>query len=318
MAGNAISEQTISEIKLLAEIARTNNSRVSIKDIATLASTDMDEAKIRSSCRNDPRLRASFDLTEDFILDRSEKHSKNYLLQSFDSRRVRANEFIRFANFFQALCRTRDTGLFSVSGSTSYYSTSPGDDLDFFTITRDGSLWFFLFKSMIFARIYRILHRECPPSCFSYAVDHSFAKKAFAIDDPLFARDALNVIVLYGHSLYDQLLRESSWMNSYFPRLYQLKTKHGQKTVEHGSRKSLNGQVVNSFLFLTLGRYLRVKSALANRRLQSQAKTSSLFTLKYGPDHFIFESARYLKLREIYGQLGRTIRRESATTNTAT
>jgi hypothetical protein len=313
VATNTISEQTISEIKLLAEIAKLNNSHVSIKDIATLTSTEMDEAGVRNSCENDPRLQVSFDLTEDLVLDRTEEHSENSIVQSFEERRARANDFIRFAHSIQAFCRTRGTGLFSVSGSTSYYSTSPGDDLDFFTITADENLWFFLLKSMIFTRINRILHPESPRTCFSYTVDYSFAKKAFASDDPLFARDALNIVVLHGQGLYDQLLRQSSWMSSYFPRLYQLKTDHRQKNVDCTTGKSLFRHILNYFLFLTMGRYVRVKSALVKRRLQSQAKTSSLFTLRSGPDHFIFESVRYLRLRQVYGHLGRTIRRNDAT-----
>lgn len=316
MADNTISEQTISEILLLAEIARTNNSHISIKDIVTLTSTEMDENGIRSACKNDPRLQASLDLAEDLVFDGTDPHSEDSLLQSFDERRTRASEFVRFANALQVFCRTRDTGLFSVSGSTSYYSISPGDDLDFFTVTADGALWFFLFKSMIFSRIFRILHPEYPNTCFSYTIDQSFAKKAFATNDPLFARDALSVVVLHGHGFYDQLLRQSSWMNSYFPRLYQLKTEGRPKMAEHGAGKSLNRHFLNSFLFLTLGRYLRVKSVLANRRLQSQAKTSSLFTLKSGPDHFIIESVRYLRLRQMYSHLQRTASVDGATANT--
>lgn len=316
MAQNSLTDRTISEIKLLSEIARANNGHISIQELATLTSAGLDAADIRAAWETTHDLRSSYDLRQDFVISRAEALQENSILSAVLERKFRARQFIQSAKCFQRFCRTKGATVLAVSGSTSYYSTLPGDDLDFFTITEDGALWVFLFRSMIFARIYHFLHPETPRTCFSYAIDRSFAKKAFATDDPLFARDALNAVVLCGHVVYDQLLRRSPWMNDYFPRLYQFKIEQGQKIEEHGTGKSSMRQVLNSFLFLTLGQYLRVKSALLNRRLQGQARTSSLFALKSGPDHFIFESVRYLKLRQMYRQFGRRTAETRATATT--
>lgn len=312
MAQNPLSDRTISEIKLLSEIARANKGHISIQDIATLSSSGLDEAEIRIAWDTTPDLRSSYDLEQDFVVDRTEAIQESSILSEVLERRYRARKFIQFGKRFQRFSRVRDVTVFSVSGSTSYYSTLPGDDLDFFAITKGGVLWICLFKSMVLARVYRFFHPTYPRFCFSYAIDDRFAKKAFATDDLLFARDALNVIVLHGASYYRTLLTRSLWMADYFPRLYQLKTEPPREEVSKSNVKSPLLQFLNLFVYYTMGPYLRIKSSQLNRNLRRKDLTGSLFTIRSGPDHFIIESARYQRLRKMYHRLGKTIRTDQS------
>lgn len=312
-----LTDRTITEIRLLSEIARANHSHVSLQDITALTSTELDETQVRTALETTPRFRTSFELKQDLVVDRTEDISEKSLLSGLRERKSRAKQFIQSARSFQRLCHTRETTVLAVSGSTSYYSTMPGDDLDFFTITKQDTLWILLFKSLILARTYRLLHPAFPRICFSYAIDDKYARNAFATDDLLFARDALNAVVLHGQNFYETLLKQNPWMANYFPQLYRLKTNQPrEKALESSSKKAQFSRFLNLFLYLTLGPYLQVKSALLNRSLQQKRMTRSLFTIRSGPDHFVLESIRYKRLRQMYDQLGETIRATPSTADT--
>jgi hypothetical protein len=312
-----LSDRTISEIILLSEIAKANSDHISIQDISILTSAGLDEVEIRTAWENTSDLRSSYELKQDLVVHRSEV-IQDSITSAVLEKRSRARQFIQSARCFERFFRAGDPIVLSVSGSTSYYSTLPGDDLDFFTITNDGSLWIFLFKSMILARIYRLIHPTSPRLCFSCAIDDRFARKSFATDDLLLARDALNVIVLQGENYYHALLKQSSWMANYFPRLYRLRTEPSREEVRKPRVRSPFLRFLNLFLYFTMGRYLRFKSALLNWNLRGRALTGSLFILRSGPDHFIFESVRYRRLRQMYDKLGRTIRADASTVNIGT
>jgi len=303
-----LSDRTIAEIRLLSEIARANHSHVSIQDIAAITLAGLDEPHVRIALETTPGFRSSFDLKHDLVVDRTERISEASLMANLRERKSRAEHFIQSARSFQRFCRARERIVLCVSGSTSYYSVMPGDDLDFFIITKDRGLWVFLFKSLILARIYRLLHPEFPKICFSYAIDEGYARDAFAADDLLFARDALNAVVLYGENFYRLLLKENPWIAKYFPQLYQLKT---QPRLEENPSPNTStpplSHFLNLFLYSTFGPYLRVKSALLNRSLRRQHLTGAMFTVRSGPDHFIFESIRYQRLRHMYDKLGKVI-----------
>lgn len=318
MAQYPLSDRTISEIRLLSEIAKANSGHISIQDISILTSAGLDEAEIRTAWENTPDLRSSYELKQDLVVDRSEVIQEHSITSAVLERRSRARQFIQSARCFQRFFRASDPIVLSVSGSTSYYSALPGDDLDFFTITNDGSLWIFLFKSMVLARIYRLIHPTSPRLCFSCAIDDRFARKAFATEDLLLARDALNVIVLQGENCYHALLKQSSWMANYFPRLYRLRTEPSREEVRKPRVQSPFLRFLNLFLYFTMGPYLQFKSALLNWNMRRRALAGSLFILRSGPDHFIFESVRYQRLRQMYDRLGRTIRADASTVNIGT
>jgi hypothetical protein len=138
-------------------------------------------------------------------------------------------------------------------------------------------------------------------------LDEEYARKLFASpNDALFARDALTAQVLQGSLFYNWLLRRSRWLSNYFPKLYQRRTSEevGEVNEEETAEYSVFPRLLNMFLFLTVGNYIRLKSAVLNWKLNRRAETEFRFKLKIGTDHCIFESLRYLKLRDMYRQFG--------------
>ncbi|HYY92487.1 MAG TPA: hypothetical protein VE955_10910, partial [Candidatus Dormibacteraeota bacterium] len=220
---NEISDQTVSEIKLLSHIAKANRTVLSIADVVALTSTTLTENALIEAWNLNRDLSDAYVLRHDLVVEKWTpllESSPNNLTHETQKKK-RSEEYIRYANQFLNWCQGRHARLLSVSGSTSYNSAMPGDDLDFFVVSPQNHLWIFLVKSLLLARIYRMVHRKCPRICLSYVIDDSFASKAFGAQDPLLARDTLNVVVLYGNAAYASLLRRNNWMANYFPKLYR-------------------------------------------------------------------------------------------------
>jgi hypothetical protein len=217
--------------------------------------------------------------------------------------RVRARKYLDYARKFVSLCTSRKTSVIAISGSTSYQTVSETDDLDFFCMTKPDYLWIFLTRSLLLSRFLHLSQRSAPRPCFSYAVDQSFAEREFTTpNDALFARDALSAIVIRGTEAYQQLLKRSAWMANYFPKLYRQRTSTPQDLIDDHSSSSPHQKFLNLLLRALAGSYILAKSAMLNRKLRKQNRLSSIFTLKLGPDHCIFESARYAHLRQMYRQ----------------
>lgn len=301
-------EQIIYEIAFLSEIAKANGSVVSLKDLVALARTNLSEEQLKSSWAAIPELAASYELKNGLILERGQEFARSGFgsLDREQEKRARAASYARYARGFASLCHPRETKLMAISGSTSYQTPSASDDLDIFCITEPDGLWLFLTKSLLLARLLQIFRRSEPRICFSYAVDQNFVEKEFLLPrDALFARDALTTIVIHGQEFYEELLRKSPWISNYFPRLYQQRTnvmhREGVAGKQVGSPPRL--KFLNILLHVIVGNYLAFKSAMLNRRLRKQGKFSSLFSVKIGSDHCIFESVRYSNLRAMYFKL---------------
>jgi len=257
-----------------------------------------------------PELAGFYELKNGLIIERGNDSpgSSPRILDREQEKRARAESYARYAREFASFCTGQETKLIAISGSTSYHTTSTADDLDIFCITKPDHLWLFLTKSLLLARFLQIFRRSEPRICFSYAVDQNFVMNEFLpVRDPLFARDALTTIVVHGQEFYEELLKKSSWISNYFPRLYQQRTNavhlepEREKVASSPSRRFLN-----TLLLVLVGNYIAFKSAMLNRRLRKQGKFSSLFKARIGPDHCIFESVRYSKLRDMYLKLNET------------
>lgn len=138
-------------------------------------------------------------------------------------------------------------------------------------------------------------------------MDEGHASEEFGKEqDPLFARDALTARTIHGLEYFQELLTEAPWMKNFYPKLYQSKVK-GETSFssKNNSRSSVIKRVINSYLFHVLGNYIRLKSNLLNRRLTKERRSSSIFTVRLGEDHCIYESVRYRKLRETYSRFPR-------------
>ncbi len=285
-----------------------NKSHISLEDIAVLTSTPFTKTELEHAWATDEFLSAAYELKQYFVLERGDGPEKRSVATFEDEAKklARAREYVAFAREFLSYCTSKAARLLSISGSTSYLSPSPGDDLDFFAVAEQDSLWIFLTKSLLLARVFRVLHPGSPRICFSYAIDECFAEREFAAPkDPLSARDALKAIVVQGSGFYTHLLRKNTWISNYFPKLYEQKTRSPEPEPSKIGRSSTSTsrKFLNLLLLYTVGRYIRVKSALLNRDLRIRGETTSAFTVKIGIDHLVFESARYTILRQMYRKL---------------
>jgi hypothetical protein len=298
-------ERLVYEVTFLSRIAKSNGSFVSLKDLASLTRTNLSEEQLKCWWEVIPELRGSYELENGLIIERHNDRPGKFSnsLDQEKEKRARAESYARYAGEFASLCTGPETKLIAISGSTSYHASSEADDLDIFCITKPDHLWLFLTKSLLLARFMQIFRRNEPRICFSYAVDQNFVMNKFLpVRDPLFARDALTTIVIHGQEFYEQLLRKSSWISNYFPRLYQHRTSiiHREPvTIERATSTPVRKFVNLVLLFLT-GNYIRVKSSMLNRRLRRQGKTHSFFKVKIGRDHCVFESTRYVHLQNMY------------------
>jgi len=229
------------------------------------------------------------------------------IVEEENERRERASANLQGATRFGRSI-VRGTVLVSVSGSNSYLSASENEDVDFFCITSTNGMWKFMLKALVLARIHRLANRDVPELCFSCVMDEKWAAQAFRKrQPPIFARDALTAKVISGTAAYDSLLKEASWMESYFPAFYRMRLREAELGEPHGpgpvAAVKGGSVVVNSLLYLIVGSFLRVKSWALNRRLTKEARHSSVFETKIGRGHYIYESNRYRNLSVIYEEL---------------
>jgi hypothetical protein len=304
--GVRIPDKVISEIRLLAEIAKAHGSLLSLQDVATLTHINLSEDQIAVHWHSIPALAETYDLKSGFMIERKPGNGSRPPITSevVLEKLARGARYTSFAREFASLCRGEEINLVAISGSTSFQAVSETDDLDFFCITKPDTLWIFLTKSLLVSRLFRLFRRDAPRICFSYAVDQGFAEREFASsNDALFARDALTTIVIHGARSYKRLLMKSSWISNYFPQLYQRRTVTADgEQLEEPSVHSPARNFLNRLLSFIVGNYIVTKSSMLNRKFRRQGRISSLFRVRIGPDHCIFESIRYSNLRTMYNK----------------
>ncbi|HZY47460.1 MAG TPA: hypothetical protein VFE96_06650 [Candidatus Bathyarchaeia archaeon] len=305
-----ISDQVLSEIETLFNIARTNGAHVSIRDIANLTSAGLTEAELRDAWTSNPFLTNTYKISQDIVLESGKGVNElpSEVLAQESKKRKRAEEYLEFARQFAAWCRSRKSRLLSVSGSVSYRSTGSADDLDFFIVSKKDSLWLLLARTLILARVFRYLHPGSPRICFSYAIDEEYAAREFCSPrDPLSARDALTTLVVQGPDFYTKLLIKNHWISSFYPKLYKQKTLNSPSETSFPTSSSASSRFLNLLVYFVVGKYVNLKSELLNRQFQRQRKYRSIFEVRMAKDHLVFESNHYTRLRKIYRKLSRRI-----------
>jgi hypothetical protein len=300
-----LSERTVSNIKILYDIARSNGASLSVKDLLLLTSMDLTEDQLYRAWQETPFLSSHYAISAGVIIEISSMEDKHHLeneKREITERYLRATSNVTYAERFGAFIGKRLFKVLSISGSTSYFSVSKDDDLDFFCITQTGRMWASFVKALVLARIFRLSVEDSPWLCLSYVADERFAQFEFSENrDALFARDAISARVITGDQNYENLLKENSWMAQYFPKLYALRIKSLMKANSpSGINASVASRFANLFLYYIAGSYIRLKSHLLNRRFMKNQKRSSLFRLRIGPDHCIYESADYVRLKGLY------------------
>ncbi len=303
-----LSEQDVAEIQLFCDVASANGTHLSLKEAISLLRPDASEQELLEAWGRTRGLSMRFEIQSGFILEKSEERWINQLEAYEEKRAQRAKRNLYYAARFARFYGDNEARVLSVSGSSSYGSVSAEDDLDFFCITQQDTMWFFLTRSLILARVFRLLRRESPSLCFSCVMDERFAQRKFnKARDALFARDALNAHVIHGSYFYNHLLRQNSWLSEYFPKLYRTRVEASTASplLKYQQGPNIIMKAVNLCLYHTVGRYLRLKAEIGNRRLTKEGRLALLFTAMIGKDHCIFESVRYASLRKKYQQIQR-------------
>jgi hypothetical protein len=299
---NNIQERNIG---ILCEVARQNGATLNLKEIIDLTSLDIGEEELENAWNRSEYLSARYKI----VCGQISQKNRPSLRQTEDVERyTRAKSNLDYARKFALLFQAEENlELLSVSGSTSYGSVSDRDDLDFFCIAKDDSLWLFLSKALIRGRLFRARERESPDLCFSYVIEESNARKLFSrAGDGLFARDAINAIVLKGEAFYGGLLRQNKAIASYFPKMYdtrvsELSKRQNCRQPSASSVKfSIIHKIANRVLQYTLGNYIRFKSQLLNRKFANAGDDSRIFKIKIDKGSCLFESNDYLELRRKY------------------
>ena len=227
-----LSEKTVSNIKILCDVARSNGASLSVKDLLLLASMDLTEDQLYRAWQENPFLSSHYTISAGMIIEKSSMDHPQLEdeKREITERYLRATSNVTYAERFGAFLGERLFKVLSISGSTSYFSVSKDDDLDFFCIVQTGRMWPSFVKALVLARIFRLSVENSPWLCLSYVADQRFAQFEFSRNrDALFARDAISARVIIGDQNYDNLLKENSWMAQYFPKLYALRIKRLQE-----------------------------------------------------------------------------------------
>ena len=301
-----LSPEKASDIALFCSVAKANDADLSLREIIQLTSLDISEADLERAWRVNADLQSKYHIDSGMVYAKENATRKQIVDSERWTRIERATSNIAWAKKFAAYIKGNNSLVLSISGSTSYLSVARGDDLDFFCIERKDTVWRFLVKSLIKARIFRLAHEGSPWLCLSYVMDEEYAGSEFSSNkDGLFARDAISTIVVHGDKYYGSLLKKSAWMEQFFPKMYRSRIMSADDGV--GSTKSGTfDRVLNYVLYLTAGTYIRIKSHLLNKKFERMGERSRLFKLRIGPDHCIYESRSYIQLRAMYSKLEST------------
>ncbi len=300
----------ISRVELLLAIARAKGSLLSAKDVDELTGLLPAGADLGSIWNQIPSLDSRYEVKGGLVVERraSNNQASSGAIEDQKWRRARAERYIEYAREFSSLSGKTWIRVLSVAGSTSYKAPSENDDIDIFCVTEKDSLWIYLTKVLLLARVFKLVRPGSPRFCFSCVLDEDRASRLFASPNgALFARDALTAQVLRGSLFYDGLLRRGQWLSDYFPKLHGLRKAQHLRTFEDTkvTRPTVAQKALNHFLFLTVGYYVRLKSILLNRKLRRTGRLDSLFRVISSPDHCIFESQSYQELRRIYSEFKR-------------
>jgi hypothetical protein len=306
-ASSSLTTDEVSRIELLLAIARAKGSLLSATDVYELTGLLPGGADLESIWKQTPSLDSRYEVKGGLLVEKEaiNDQASSVAIDDQKWRRARAERYIEYAREFSFLSGKTWIRVLSVAGSTSYMASSESDDIDIFCITEKDSLWIYLTRALLLARVFKLSRPGSPRFCFSCGLDEVYAERIFGSpNDALFARDALTAQVLQGSAFYNDLLRRAQWLSDYFPNLYRMKRDQHLETAEKAGviRSTLVRKVLNHYLFLTVGNYVRLRSILLNRTLRKKGWHDSFFTILSSPDHCIFESQGYRKLRAVYSR----------------
>lgn len=296
-----LSERSTERISILYEAAKSQGSLISLHEIIPLLPERASERELVEAISSSPLLGPKFELRSGFVTEKADGRAPESSLSAELESRKTAIRNISWAAQFLPLMHSTPFRTVAVSGSTSYLSASRSQDLDLFCIAPQGRMWSSFTQALIFARIFSLLRPRSPQICVSCVMDEDYAESAFSnMRDPLFARDALTTIVLRGQGNYRSLLERAQWISDIYPTAYAGRARQTGVGDRAREKPGLLDIIVDRFLFVLVGTFIRMKSSILNRKLARREGRGSLFNLRAGKDHLIYESERYSSLRGAY------------------
>ncbi|MDA4132588.1 MAG: hypothetical protein OK454_05625, partial [Thaumarchaeota archaeon] len=261
-----LTEKQAREIEAFCQIAGENGAAISLRELIGLAAIEASEPELATAFRSDSKLGSKFLLESGYVLDRHTvaEGTARQTVEEEERRRELAQANLKMARRF-GTALTRAAVLVSVSGSNSFLSARKEEDIDFFCVTKTNGMWPFMLRALILARIHRLANKDVAEVCFSCIMDERWAMQAFRKKQhAIFARDALTAKVIGGESTYHLLLEEARWMEDYFPAFYGMRLRETNPLDGQSTQDTAVGRegsfVLNSFLYHTLGTFLRIKS----------------------------------------------------------
>ncbi len=300
---------------LLYGVAKEHGSLVTLRELHSLLAEEGTEEELAEAISTIPALSAKFELKSGYLTERNAETVGERTVDYELINRRSAETNLRWAARFVPHLRSASFRLVGASGSTSYRSASKSRDLDLFCVAPTGKLWTTLTSALILARAFRLLHPRSPEICFSCMMDEEFASILFRREQgPLFARDALETVVLEGEPTYRWLLGEAKWISNFYPNAYYAKVGVGPTRRAGNKRPSLASRVLERFLFLFVGTHIRRKARTLNGRLAERGELDSTFGVRCDSDHLIYESRRYSKLKQAYSSNLSSVAQKSEST----
>ncbi|MDA4128726.1 MAG: hypothetical protein OK422_04665 [Thaumarchaeota archaeon] len=299
-----LSRESAQRVSILYEIAKSNGSLMTLPEVLPLLPEQSTERELEEAIESSTALSSRYEVKSGYLTEKIGRDGKDDTVSNEVKNRRRATSNLVNSQRFVGLLSSRNLLALAVSGSTAYRSAGKSEDLDLFCVTQTQAVWIFLVKSLLIARISGLVRRGSPRPCLSYVMDAKLAVSMFREkQDMLFARDALEAVVLEGENVYRDLLRRAYWMSAYFPTLYASKMTNPEEGGIWEGEAHWTRKVLNRLLFVLVGRFITLKSRFLNRRLSEQGNNTARFRILAADDHLILESVRYAELRQAYSQL---------------
>jgi hypothetical protein len=283
-------------VGMAMKVATLHGASLALADLLQLLPSEASRDEVARALETSPSLKQMYNLRDGLVVPKASTSDTS----SSNNERARSSSTNTLLAHWLASRVGPSAVVMAVSGSTSYRSASWEDDVDLFCVIRAGFMWPFIAKTLVLTRMSRITGGKRAPICLSCIMDWNYARHLFRSDrGGLMARDALVADVLVGETEYQSLIETASWMSRYFPKLYELRGGRGAPPSVHADTGVL-GRVLNLFLYATLGTFIKAKARIHNLSLAKKGRTLARFEAKVGVDHLIYESAKYLKTKELY------------------
>ncbi len=299
-----VSSRVHRRIGLLTSLASSFGTSVPVEDLVQLLPTEgpRDPTELEQWLAHHP---------DACVLESGRVTVRGARTASLEERRARGRAYLDLAAVMAGGPLRRAHGwlrCIAVSGSTAYGEPEPGDDLDFFVVTRRGAVWWFLAYAFLQARLVRWRNRGAydPSLCFNYVQDETDARREFAREQGLlFAREALTLRCVWGEEYYRSLLVLAPWMSDAFPRLHAERTGGPATPPQEPAPAPVLVRILNALVFPGLAAYLQLTGLRRNARLRSTGATARGFRTQSTPRRLQLRSERFEEIRRRYDRYDR-------------